>query len=234
VSRSGQVPGSYGRMTRERLGISSLGLTGAGTRSQGVEGLPSRRESRLRHHVSQCWQWRVRVRIPSQPRMGPGPPAPGRAASGAAGARVGHAQWAANGGRLSHGSRAEQCGRGSVVTARRGSTASISAGSDTTLEEGVRPDDVRARATQSPPPARRHESWFGSQPSRRPAESVSHGQSGPGPHAGVPVCHGPVGRVSRRSRHRSLGKGPCSGARQQDAAALLGLSDRCLSEPVLS
>ena len=49
-----------------------------------------------------------------------------------------------------------------------------------------------------PPSRRRQSPWFGSQSIRRPAESVS--QSGP---YGGSVW--PVGRVSRRPRHRSLG-----------------------------
>ena len=99
---------------------------------------------------------------------------------------VGHAQWAVNG-RRSHGSRAGPFGKGSVVARpayRLGAKLPWKKEPDPTLP--------------GPLSRRRQSSWFGSQSIRRPAESVS--QSGP---YGGSVW--PVGRVSRRPRHRSLG-----------------------------
>ena len=86
VKRSGPPPvgtsaGKLRSMTRERLGISSVGLTGVRRRSQGVKCLRSRRESRR----TTCQRT---VACPD-PESAPHGPYGGRAASGAAGARRG-------------------------------------------------------------------------------------------------------------------------------------------------
>ena len=135
VKRSGPPPvgtsaGKLRSMTRERLGISSEGLTGVRRRSQGVKCLRSRRES-----------WRTtcqRTVACPDPESAQHGPSRGRAASGDSGSRGGSCIVG-----IQRSAESWESGR-TVWQGLSGCTAGISAGSETTLEQGARPDAARA------------------------------------------------------------------------------------------